>query len=169
MKEIWKDIPGYEGLYKASSEGKIKSYYKRRGKIIILSPTLDRDGYLRVSLAKNKKISNHCVHRLIAETFIPNRENKPQINHINNIRNDNKKINLEWATAKENINHGFKHGNEPKGENHYYSKLKNNDIIFIRKMHNKIKKKKLAKMFNVYFSTIEKIQNGRAWTHIKSE
>lgn len=118
QKEIWKDVIGYEGLYQISNLGKVKSLdryiFKDRwsgfhyyGKI--LKPQITC-GYPTVKLSKNKKYKSCSIHRLIAIHFIPNPENKPQVNHINSIRNDNRIENLEWVTAQENIIHGYKYG-----------------------------------------------------------
>ncbi len=99
MKEIWKQIEGYEGLYDISNHGHVKSV--RSGKI--LSPETKGDGYLRVTLGGK----HQRVHRLVAKAFIENTENKPEINHKNGIRNDNMVENLEWATPKENRLHAI--------------------------------------------------------------
>ena len=104
-KEIWKDIKGYEGLYQVSNLGRIKSFnYWNQGKIRILKLRFHKEGYLIVSLNKNTKTKIKFVHRLIAEAFIPNPENKPEIDHINGIRDDNRIENLRWVTRKENMN-----------------------------------------------------------------
>ncbi|UUW40520.1 homing endonuclease [Enterococcus phage vB_Efm_LG62] len=107
MKELWKDIKGYEGLYQVSNLGRVK---RLKGKYIsterILKPTKHTTGYLRVKLCKNNVRFNKKIHRLVAEAFIPNPENKPQVNHIDEDKTNNIISNLEWMTAKENINHG---------------------------------------------------------------
>lgn len=111
--EIWKDIEGYEGLYQASNMGRVKSLPKKKGKGVgyvtselILKPSYDLNGYLIVTLYRERQPKMHCVHRLVAKTFIDNPDNKPQVNHLNEKKDDNRVENLEWATAYENMNYG---------------------------------------------------------------
>lgn len=99
-KEKWIDIPGYEGLYQVSNFIKVMNVIT--GNLKKLS--LDRHGYLTVRLWKNNQSKLCLIHRLIAETFIPNPGNKPCIDHINTIRTDNRIENLRWVTHKENQN-----------------------------------------------------------------
>lgn len=101
MKEEWRDIIGYEGLYKISNLGNVYSYKYNR----CLKPS--GDDYLHVSLSKNKKVRPHNIHRLVAQAFIPNPENKPQVNHIDGNKCNNKVGNLEWVTATENTIHAY--------------------------------------------------------------
>ena len=97
-----KDIPGYEGLYAITSCGKVWSYRRK----IFLKPSLNQKGYAYVSLSKDGKSKTCRIHRLVAEAFIPNPENKPEVNHINEVKTDNYVSNLEWATRIENMNAG---------------------------------------------------------------
>lgn len=102
MEEIWRDIEGFEGLYQVSNLGRVKSSYTNR----ILKGCKDTDGYLYAGLYKNNIRCCKKIHRLVAQAFIPNAENKPQVNHIDENKTNNNINNLEWMTAKENTNHG---------------------------------------------------------------
>ena len=104
--EIWKDIKGYEGMYQASNLGQIKSLKLKKEKI--LKQCKNEHGYLVVNLCKNGKWKTCRVHRLIADTFIPNPENKPCVNHINGQKDDNNIKNLEFCTYSENMFHAYK-------------------------------------------------------------
>ena len=124
-QEKWKDIQGYEGLYQISNLGRVKSVgnnFNRKEKI--LKHFLNKNGYTSVILSKNSKIKRFYLHRLIGIHFIPNTENKPNINHINGIKSDNKIENLEWVTQKENIKHSIDVlKNIPSFKNVDYKKL----------------------------------------------
>ena len=121
--EIWKtavyDDEIYEGLYKVSNFGRILSLnYRRTGKAKLMTPGTDKDGYFQVNLRKNGEDKWCKVHRLVAETFLENPENLPEVNHKDENKKNNfvflnedgtvnkKRSNLEWKTHKDNINHG---------------------------------------------------------------
>lgn len=97
-----KDIKGYEGLYAITSCGKVWSHRAQK----FLKPQKDRYGYLHVNLYKDGKAKKYKIHRLVAEAYIPNPENKPQVNHKDENKEHNYVNNLEWMTSKENNNYG---------------------------------------------------------------
>ena len=109
--ETWKDVAEYEGFYQVSNKGNVRSVdrrdlrgHKRGGRI--LKPTYDKDGYLRVTLCKNGKHKTKKVHRLVAESFIPNPESLSHINHMDEVKDNNESSNLEWCTHRYNMNYG---------------------------------------------------------------
>ena len=104
MDEIWHDIDGYEGLYQISNKGRVKSL--KWGKERILRPGIDGYGYCFIILCNDNVRKTFKLHRLVAQAFIPNLYNKPQVNHLDENKKNNCVDNLEWATAKENINYG---------------------------------------------------------------
>lgn len=119
MDVIWKDVVGYEGIYQVSTDGKIKKNkvtYKRKtdGALITLPSIIMKTrvlrGYETVGLTKNGKQKTKPVHRIIAEAFIPNPENKEEVNHLDGDKLNNKLSNLEWVTKSENSLHAFKLG-----------------------------------------------------------
>lgn len=102
--EQWKWINGFEGDYMVSSQGRIKSFKGKTERLMSLCP--NSDGYLTTSLRKNGKGVSIKVHKVVAETFIPNPQNKETINHIDENKTNNRVENLEWNSRKENVNHG---------------------------------------------------------------
>lgn len=114
MREIWKEIPDYDGRYFVSNLGNVKSiYFKKRYKEILLQQySLDKK-YMCVSLTKNWKSKHKKVHRLVAEAFIPNIENKSQVNHKDGNKTNNNVDNLEWCSCSDNLKHAYKTGLRP--------------------------------------------------------
>lgn len=176
MDKIWKKIPGYS-LYEISNYGEIKTFnWKNMGKEKIMKPALDAGGYLRTMLKRDSdgKIHTIKVHRLVAITFIDNPEDKPQVNHINGIRNDNRVSNLEWCTNKENIKHSFKIGlSSNKGEKNPCATLTDEQVkeilstyVFGKKGKVGMTKEQLAQKYNTTYSVIKRIVQRKTWKHL---
>ena len=118
MEEIWKDIEGYEGIYQVSNFGRVKSCERiiqnsstlsgiQRIKERILINHIKGNGYHSVSLCVECRKHDFYIHRLVASIFIPNIENKNEVNHIDGNKSNNHVENLEWVTSKENVRHAF--------------------------------------------------------------
>ena len=170
--EIWKDIQGYEGLYKVSSLGRIQSNHsnKKGEGWQFLDGSVDLKGYRRVSLYKNNNEISKKIHRLVLEVFLPNPENKKEVNHINGNKLDKRLENLEWATLQENMAHAFKNKLIPVmgGERNGQAKIKETDVIKIRSLYDSgTHYKQIAKMFNLSNCHIHKIVTKKLWKNVK--
>lgn len=133
-KEEWKDVVGYEGLYKVSNSGTVVSFPKTwlSGRWVVrtnpeqeMKYSVDRKGYHILGLRKDGKLKMHKVHRLVALAFIPNPDNKPVVNHKDGTRNNNNVSNLEWTTHQENSQHyiGLKGYNATEAQKEAWEKI----------------------------------------------
>lgn len=162
-KEIWRDVVGYEGLYQVSNAGRVKSFHGKSERILVGG--VCREGYVKVLLRKNKSRKLVSVHRLVAMAFIPNPDNKPEVNHINGNKIDNRVENLEWKTRAENAKHAYDIGLEKPlhGINANGAKFTAEQIAEIRATYirgdEKLGVQALAQKFNVCKNTISKIIN----------
>ena len=159
MEEIWKDIPGYEGIYQISNMGNARSLDRitfdgRKLRSKPLKQFFDKDGYMKVGLCKNNNVKQYRVHRLVAIAFIDNPNYYSQINHKDENKTNNSFINLEWCDCKYNINYGTrtkKVVEATRGENKWNHKLTENDVKYIRENYGFRDKKfdsiHLGKMF----------------------
>ena len=118
MKQIWKDIKGYEGLYQISNLGNVYSIKNNK----LLKLHISHKGYVVVCLYKNKKQHTQQIHRLIAQAFIPNPNNYPQINHIDGNKKNNQINNLEWCTQSYNIKEAYRLGLMPRTRKSSFTK-----------------------------------------------
>lgn len=123
IKEEWKHIKDYEGLYEVSNLGNVRSLARNTTSGKLLKPEL-QSGYLKVMLSKNNNKKWYSIHRLVAITFIENKENKEQVNHIDGNKINNNANNLEWVTCQENIIHSIENKLKvtKKGVEHKLSK-----------------------------------------------
>lgn len=182
--EIWKDIEGYEGLYKISTFGRVYSYGKItkksvNGKIIkniggMLKISANHCGYVQVSLYNHNSVFKRLtVHRLVAKTFIPNPLALPCVNHKDGNPLNNNIDNLEWVTFSENTLHAIKLGlidlSYLNGQTNGKAKLTEADVIHIRKLYftTDINTEELAKLFHVTSPQTSNIINYKSWRHLR--
>lgn len=184
---IWKDVIGYEGVYQVNNEGAIRGLdrtiirggCKTQIKSSYLKNMLSTEGYYRIGLSRDNKIYYYHVHRLVAQAFIENVNNKPFVNHINGIKTDNRVENLEWCTQKENVRHakdvlGKNIGDasklvdhHPLAFNHPKSKFTEDSLKEFMILRNKgMGCGRLAKHFNIHKSTAQSIVRGETWSSV---
>ena len=159
VTEHWLPCVGYEDLYEVSDLGRV------RGKTILVQ-RLNQRGYPSVRFWINGKGLERNPHRLVAEAFVPNPENKRYVNHINGIKTDNNVWNLEWTTNSENQLHAYRLGLQPskKGENNSNTKLTDIDVTVIKIMYNSGQKlPEISKKLNIKLSILREIIYGRTW------
>lgn len=118
-QEIWKDVVGYEGLYKVSNKGNVYSIERkdtigRKCGGRIMKPKITRDGYLRIGLYKNGIKKSKLIHRLVAEAFIPNPKSFLEVNHKDENKKNNYVENLEWCDTRYNVNYGTRNKRDAK-------------------------------------------------------
>ena len=173
MQEIWKDIRGYEGKYKISTYGNVYSYKRK----IYISQSKGANGYFKVNLHKNSSTKTFSVHRLVAETFISNPNNLPEINHKSGNKTNNRVTNLEWCTHNENMEHAFYWGLAKKCEEKPQLskqkkafKLSASQVFAIRSEYKKGVRgkgyKSLAKKYKVSDTEIKQIIAKKIWQGI---
>src|SRR3990167_8755869 len=187
-----KDIKGYKGIYAITRNCRVWSYsriirkksrwgniitYKWGGNWLKTNTTKDGKWYQSISFghSKNKNRKGFKVHRLVAQAYIPNPLNLPEVNHKNGIKNDNRVENLEWCSRKQNLEHGFKINPISKrkyqrGSKNFWAKLTEKQVRKIKKECIFFKQGKsaraFAKKYGVSSPTIQGIINGIYWKHI---
>jgi hypothetical protein len=163
--EQWKDIPDYDGRYKASTLGRIKSDMPHNGTLErILRQTKTRKGYLGCGLYKDKKRTSFQVHRIIACTYHPNPLNLPEVNHKKGIKTDNRPCAIEWSTHEDNISHAVEKSLIQKGEICHSAKLTEKEVLEIR--NSNLRAYQLAELYNISRQNISSILKRVTWTHI---
>lgn len=179
MKEIWKDIEGYENYYQVSNLGRVRSLDRavtgphsskqvKVGKVLVEKP--GNRGYILNTLCRNGECRTFQTHRIVALEFLENKSNLPQVNHKNGIKTDNNVKNLEWCSISYNITHAISTGLNPVkfGENTSQVKLSSEQVIEIKEIltNKRMKQKNIAKKFNVSAGNISRISRGETWKHI---
>lgn len=167
-QETWKDVVGYRGFYQISNFGRIRSiavnrkYGKQTGRLINIKPSVIKSGYCYIHLYKNGRQTRKAIalHRLVATAFIPNPYQKQTVNHIDGNKKNNKVKNLEWSTKSENTRHGFR---IKLMTSETYSKLSRREVNKIRKFYPRFTQQKLATMFNISQTQINRIINKESW------
>lgn len=164
MKEIWKDIDGYVGYYKVSSLGNVFSVKADK----TLKQYIPSKGYITVKLYKDGAVEYHKVHRLVAKAFILNPDDKPQVNHIDHDKYNNKVFNLEWCTAKENTEASIKAGkNGQKGELNSCSTITDEQAHEIcRRLQDKQRSCDIADDMQISRGIVNKIRTKQSWQHV---
>jgi len=167
MKEQWKIIRGYDGIYQISNFGRFKSHrngrwgYLSEGKI--LRGANAPDGYNYIRLFKNSNHEVKMTHRVVAEHFIDNPDNKPHVNHIDGNKLNNFIGNLEWVTKSEDLKHAYRTG--LKGSK--FTKLKRGEVLQIRSLVEAGEKQKdVAKRFNTSPQNVCNIMKRKSWKYI---
>lgn len=163
-----KSINGYDGKYEIDDLGNVYSCKTNEQ----MSPHL-KNGYLAIRLFKDGQYSPKYIHRLVAETFIPNPNQFSEVNHIDLNKTNNTVSNLEWCDRSYNLQHSYDNGRKRFGENHGGHKLTESEVLQIKRefRHNgkNTNCRELSKKYNVAYCTIWAIANGRLWRHLDCE
>lgn len=165
------DVIGYEGLYQIDDSGNIFTTRRQGTDGRRIRSCIDKSGYERVYLCKRGKHRTFLLHRLVAETFLDNPENKPCVNHIDGNKQNNNVNNLEWVTYSENMKHAVRNNLNKtpglKGELHPMHKLNKDQVIEIRKISaSGMRNSEIARMFGVTKEQIGNIVSGKHWVNV---
>lgn len=178
MKEIWKNIPGYENSYQISNKGHVKSSIKWNGSSKrILQPATKKDGHLHVCLYKNRISKTHMIHRLVMLAFVGPLPTKKECRHLNGDPKNNELENLQYGTHQENMRDCSKHNGFPdrRGVNNVKAKLTPDQVTIIRKLYNhnsllsnkdKLSQLQIANLFKMSEYAVWAIINRKTWKHL---
>jgi hypothetical protein len=176
-QEIWKPIPGYEGLYEVSNHGRVQSLERRvphgrngsqriRGRILRLQK--HKGGYQAVQLWRDNTMRRPLVHTVVAAAFIGPAPDDHDVNHIDGVKTNNGSDNLEYLTRSQNNSHAYATDLKASGERHRWSKLTADQVLEIRRLKKEqgLGCRRLARGFGVTKNTITLILNGTNWKHL---
>jgi hypothetical protein len=175
-REIWKDVPGWEGFYQVSTYGRVRSIPRKvptwRGWRIspdkVLTPSIGDAGYKQVVLCRNGNGVNFTIHTLMVLAFIPNPESKPEVSHINDVKTDNRLENLEWATRVENSRRAIQNNKYRQGSRCSQAVLTERDISSIRRRLARGESgAAIGRSLGVTGQMISAIKNRKWWRHVK--
>lgn len=168
--ENWKDIQTFEGCFQVSDRGNVRSLDRfaggKRPRMIkgkLISLIRHPRGYRMVGLNDNGKEFHLMVHRLVANAFVDNPDNKPCVNHIDGDKTNNIASNLEWVSYKENSKHAVYIGKIPVGEQCNLAKLTEEEVRNIKRRKGTISSRKLSKEIGINYGTIISIWSGKSW------
>lgn len=179
MSEEWRPVKGFEGLYEVSNMARVRSlswtqihwtgkpFTKKERIFKFRQPKTNR--YVFVGLTRNGVEEHYSLHRVYMEHWVPNPDNKRDINHKNGIKWDNRPENLEWATRSENVKHAVLTGLLPvrRGEQHHTAKLTEAEVIDIRRRYATGESSwKIFKSLNMSYTNVKDIIAKRTWSHI---
>ncbi len=179
MLEIWKPVKNYESYYEVSNLGRVRGLCRNttnnfgtfKSKGAILKGCESMNGYTKYTLSVNGKQKTLVGHRIVAEAFLDNPDNKPMVNHKNGIKSDNRLCNLEWVTDSENIRHAIDTGLIPirNGEDIYFAKLTNYQASLIKGMyhHDNLSVTEISKCTGIKRRSIADLIAERTWKHIE--
>lgn len=167
MSKLWKDIEGFEGLYKISKNGVIRTIKRQGSKGGFKKTRIGDTGYYQVWLSKPGCRKERKVHRLVAQAFIPNPDNKPFVCHMDGNKLNNKISNLYWGTPSENIADKVRHGTSQHGERNARAILTKNQVIAIKEIYKNHKSPKdIAIILGVTNHNVNAVVYGYNWKEV---
>jgi hypothetical protein len=162
-KEQWKDVRGFENLYKISNKGRIYTNHRHRMKVP------NKRLYINYNLYKKGRLYGFSAHRLVAKHFIPNPQKLPQVNHKDCNKYNNNIENLEWCNNSHNQKHAYKMGrqvgankNPVRGEKHPQHKLTEKDVLFLRQT--KRNNKYYCNLYHISNTVLKEVRNKKIWS-----
>lgn len=163
--EVWKQYKDTQ--YAVSTHGRLMNLLTQK----LLAGSISRQGYVKFGMWHLAKCTTVAVHRLVAETFLPNPENKPHVNHIDGVKHNNAVLNLEWTTVSENVKHAYATGLALQGAESPHSKICEADVIEMRRIfaNKEMSVAEVARQFGISAAAVSHIKNGETWKSVGGE